>query len=215
MKKATLAFIVFLFLQTSSAQISEHGWWTRDLLHFSTFNVPASSGVPDRNYYRFFTQPEIGHTFGKHWLGGIVGQYEFVSDRYDVPSDSSGNGGFKSSFYGAGPLLRYYLPISHRIYFMPEFFLFYSHQKTTNLYSQLGVISETDYSLNTFGAGAFPSMVCFLNDNLAFSITVVSLTYYSSPEGHSLYFNVNPQQWLLGVEYYFGKKNAEAIPGED
>jgi len=31
--------------------------------------------------------------------------------------------------------------------------------------------------------------------------------YYGNKDGQTFIFEVNPQQWLLGVEYYFEKKN--------
>jgi len=194
----------------SRAQLNDKGWWTRDLFHYSWVTIPGSSGSLDRNYRRFFTQPEIGHTLGDRWMAGIVGQFEYISDRYEVPQDTSASGGYRKTFYGAGPLLRYYLPLSNRIYFMPEFFLFYSREKYTNLSYNLGALTEYSYGHNTFGGGTYPSIVCFLNRDLAFSITVISATYYTNRESKSLTISLNPQQWLLGVEYYFGRKKQES-----
>jgi hypothetical protein len=35
--------------------------------------------------------------------------------------------------------------------------------------------------------------------------------YYGNKNGSSFIVEVNPQQWLLGVEYYFEKKKKGAV----
>lgn len=189
------------------SQLENKRWWTRDLVSFEYFDVPGQgANALDRKYKRFFTQPEIGIALNKHWMVGIVTQFETRSDRYHVPSDTSAYVGTTKKFYGAGPLLRYYLPLGPRVSLMPEFFMFYSHQVGTELRSDFGQITETKRPLDIFGMGAFPSLVCFLTRDLALSLTVASVNYYTSKEGSSFAVHLNPQSWLLGVEYYFEKK---------
>ena len=207
MKISLLIFGLNVFPILCSAQLDNKGWWTRDLFHFQWHNDPSdNSSEFDRHYLRFYTQPEIGYAINDRMLVGIVTQYEFIKDRYEVPANASGITESRSQFYGAGPLFRYFIPLGNRISFMPEFFLFYSTEKFTDIYSEAGHITEEKYSQNTFGAGAFPSFVCFLNRDIAVSITVVSALYYGNEDSQSIDIAINPQQWLLGVEYYFNKK---------
>ena len=208
MKKKIAFLMLSLGLHFSaSAQLENKGWWTRDLFSFRYYNVPGPAGVNslDRKYKRFFTQPEVGYTLNKHWMVGIVAQYERQTDLYDVPADTSAYRGSTRSFYGAGPLVRYYFPLGPRVSLMPEFFMFYSHEKNSELRSNFGNIEKTNRHLNIFGIGTFPSLVCFLTRDLALSLTVASVNYYTSKEGDSFTVEINPQQWLLGVEYYFEK----------
>lgn len=205
-KKTTLLWLCLGLCFSAHAQLETKGWWTRDLFSFDYYHVPAASQNDlDRKYKRFFTQPEVGYALDKHWMIGIVGQYEYISDRYAVSADTSAYAGFTKSFYGAGPLVRYYIPLGPRVSLMPEFYMFYSHQVTTEIYSDSGSLNETKHPLGIFGIGLFPSLVCFLTRDLALSLTVASVNYYTSNEGTSLAIHINPQQWLLGVEYYFEK----------
>ena len=205
-KKSTLLWLCLSISLPAHAQLENKGWWTRDLFSFDYYHVPPpGQNDLDRKYKRFFTQPEVGYALSKHWMIGIVGQYEYRSDRYAVPADTSAYAGSTKSFYGAGPLVRYYLPLGPRVSLMPEFFMFYSHQVTTEIYSDSGSLDKTEHPLGIFGMGVFPSLVCFLTRDLALSLTVASANYYTSTEGSSFALHINPQQWLLGVEYYFEK----------
>ena len=208
MMKTNLFILFFcLFLGRSAhAQLESKGWWTRDLFTFQYYKVPGKTDRDlDRVYKRLFTQPEVGYALNKHWMVGLVTQYEFSSDRYVVPADTVAYVGNSKRFYGAGPLLRYYFPLGKRVCLMPEFYLFYSHEIHTEMTSNVGN-SENRYTVNTFGAGTFPSLVCFLTRDLALSLTVASVNYYKSKQGTSFTVNINPQQWLLGVEYYFERR---------
>ncbi|MBV6440572.1 MAG: hypothetical protein EPGJADBJ_02243 [Saprospiraceae bacterium] len=207
MKKTALFWLYFQgFCLPAYAQLENKGWWTRDLFTFEYYRTPGDAGkTPERKYKRFATQPEIGYTLGKRWMVGIVGQYDYRSDKYHVPADTPAYVGSTKSFYGAGPLVRYYLPLGARVSLMPEFYMFYSHQVATEIYSDFGNLKKTRRPLDTYGMGLFPSLVCFLTRDLALSLTVASVNYYTSKDGTSLSININPQQWLLGVEYYFEK----------
>ncbi len=209
MKKHLLCAVFgMLFTNLSFAQLENKGWWTRDLFTFSYFkqDESLSDNRLERTYQRYFTQPEVGYVLNKRWLLGLVMQYEFIADRYTVPADRSGLKASYKRFYGAGPLLRYYIPLTKRASFMPEVFAFWSHQIQDEFYTNVGLESKTTTSLDIFGLGANPTIVYFLTRDLAFSITFVNIGYYSSRESRSFTLAVNPQQWLFGVEYYFEKK---------
>jgi hypothetical protein len=70
----------------------------------------------------------------------------------------------------------------------------------------MGVEEKTSTTYGSIGAGAFPSLVCFLTRDIALSLTVASVQNYGNKDSNSFIVAVNPQQWLLGVEYYFEKK---------
>ncbi|MDX1913248.1 MAG: hypothetical protein SFV22_17270 [Saprospiraceae bacterium] len=207
-KNIYLTLLTCAICADASAQLENKGWWTRDLFSYQYQHNPADAaqGRQERTYHRFFTQPEIGYVLNKRTMVGIVAQYETLSDRFAIAPAQSGLTETQRRFYGAGPLLRFYFPLAKRVLIMPEFFAFFSREKTTSVYSELGVPQETSTAYNTFGAGAFPSLVCFLSRDLALSLTVVRVQYYQNEGSRSLTVEVNPQQWLLGVEYYFEKR---------
>jgi hypothetical protein len=206
MKKGIAVLLLLGSWLSLFAQLENKGWWTRDLVSYDYFHRPGKGGSDfERKYQRIFTQPEAGYALNKHWMVGIVTQFEYRSDRYIIPDDAAASAGTSKYFYGAGPLLRYYFPLGPRVSLMPEFFLFYSHEVATDYYSDFGTLRKTNRSTDIFGAGAFPSLVCFLTKDLALSLTVASVNYYTSKESSSFTLNINPQQWLLGVEYYFDK----------
>jgi hypothetical protein len=209
MKKNTLFTLFFCVCSAvATAQLENKGWWTRDLFSYNYQYNPADAaqGRLERRYNRFFTQPEIGYVLNRRTMVGIVAQYESLSDRFTIPGGQSGLMETRRRFYGAGPLLRFYFPLAKRVLIMPEFFAFYSKEKTTQVYAEPGGPRTTAAAFGTFGAGAFPSLVCFLSRDLALSLTVVRVQYYQNKGGRSLTVEVNPQQWLLGVEYYFEKR---------
>ncbi len=209
MKKQIYSALVCLSFTTAlSAQLENKGWWTRNLFTFQFFQEDAalSENRFGRHYQRYFTQPELGYVLNKRWMAGLVTQYEYINDRYDVPGDKAALKAETKRFYGAGPLLRHYVPISKRTYFMSEVYTFWSRETNEKVYSEFGIERKTNTARNVFGAGANPTIVYFLTRDLAFSITVVNIGYYAGKDNQSFTLSINPQQWLFGVEFYFEKK---------
>lgn len=202
--KNTATLLFLLATLSAHAQLENKGWWTRNLITFrSDYN--KNPDLPNNSITngRFLTQPEIGYALNERWLVGLIGQY---SHTYQRLNNNQARSTVDDRFWGAGPLLRYYVPLGKRVALMPEvFFTYYFGEKRE--YIRIGnAESDIVTKYNSIGAGTFPSLVCFLTRDLAISLTVASLQYYGNRNGHSLIFEVNPQQWLLGVEYYFERK---------
>lgn len=206
-KPLYLALLLCLTTSAAFAQLENKGWWTRDLFTYSYYHQNDAGAVP-RTYNRYFTQPEVGYVLNKHWMAGLVFQYEFIRDRYDLPANANALQSSTKNFYGAGPLLRYYLPLSKRASFMPEVFSFWSKQTDEQVYVDPSGERKVRNTKHQFGIGANPTIVYFITRDLAFSITVVNIGYYASRTEKSFTLSINPQQWLFGVEYYFEKKKA-------
>ena len=215
MKKQRFIFIFWLLMSNiACAQLENKGWWTRDLFTYQFYQQDASlaDNRLERHYNRVFTQPELGYVLNKRVLVGIVAQFERVTDRYDVPADRSSLRASTKRSYGAGPLFRYYFPLTKRASFMPEVYGFLSRETNTEIYSDFGVDRKTSNSRNILGLGANPTIVYFLTRDMAFSITVVNIGYYANKGSQSFTFSLNPQQWLFGVEFYFEKKKTKTPP---
>lgn len=195
---------------SASAQLENKGWWTRDLLSYrSDYDPKGGSAGLGRTAGRFLTQPEFGYAINKRCLIGLITQYSNTFERQTQNANSSGLSHSSSRFFGAGPLFRYFIPLGERVALMPEAFFTYFFGENAQTYSNLGIEKKSNSKFNSIGAGAFPSIVCFLNRDIALSLTVASFQYYGNKDGHSIIVEVNPQQWLLGVEYYFEKKKPE------
>lgn len=212
MKKALLIFAGICWMTSSFSQVTKNTWWTRDLFSLYHLSYPESntqSGFDEKSTHIFF-RPEAGYVFGKGWMVGIVPDIDYSIHHYDIPEISSGVSQEKNAGFGVGPLLRYYVPISKRIYFMPEFYLFYGHTKHTTTTSTLGAVSTSSYSGNSYGAGSNPSIVCFLSNRIAAVLTFVQIGYYSDgKKSRDLFVDVNPTTWLWGIEYHFNKPVVE------
>lgn len=128
----------------------------------------------------------------------------------NIPAGLTGSKGSRKKFFGAGPLCGIINQIGKRLAFMPEFFAFYSEEVRTYITATPFGDFKSPVSDGIVGAGAFPSFVYFMTDRLAVSITFINIQYYSSRGGQSFTVNLNPQQWLLGVECYFNKKRPAA-----
>lgn len=190
----------------AQAQLENKGWWTRDLFTYRTdFNPDAGGPGLGRTNGRLLTQPEVGYALNKHFLLGLITQYSHTFERQEIAANASGFIRSDDRFYGAGPLLRYFIPLGKRVSFMPEVFFTYYYGQKSQVYSNLGIETRTQSNYNSVGAGTFPTLVCFLTRDLALSLTVASVQYYGNKSGHSFIVELNPQQWLLGVEYYFEK----------
>lgn len=207
MKKPLLSLLLSLVISIPAfSQLENKGWWTRDLLTYRS-NFDPNGGGPDlgRTTGRLLTQPEVGYALNKRCLLGLITQYSHTFDRQKIAPNGSGLLRSDDRFLGAGPLFRYFVPLGKRVALMPEVFFVYYFGERSTVYSNLGVENRSSTQYNSVGAGTFPSLVCFLNRDLALSLTVASVQYYGSKTGHTFIVEVNPQQWLLGVEYYFEK----------
>jgi len=207
-KPIFLALLGMLFAHLAIAQLENKGWWTRDLLTYRSDRDPdgGSSGL-GRTTGRLLTQPEFGYALNKRCLVGFITQYSHTFERQKLAPNASGLVRSDDRFIGAGPLFRYFIPLGKRVALMPEVFFTYFYSKNTRVVSNLGIEERSTTTANSIGTGAFPSLVCFLTRDLALSLTVASVQYYGNKDGQTFIFEVNPQQWLLGVEYYFEKKN--------
>lgn len=196
-------FVSCLLSTTARAQLQNKGVWTRNMLNYRSEVRKEDSYSYVYRKKSLLLQPEIGYAIGKRFLIGLIGQYRTTKESSQDPLQ--GYIERHDVFYGAGPLLRYYLPITDRLVFMPEvFFVYYQHKSTAFHYDAVLLdISNTRY--NSIGAGAFPSLVGFLTRDLAISLTVASLQYYGNANNKTLVVEANPQQWILGLEYYFEK----------
>lgn len=212
MKKALLLTTCSLFLSlTLQAQLENKGWWTRDLFTYRSDFAPNTGGADlGRTTGRLLTQPEIGYALNKHCLVGLITQYSHNFVRQEIEAGGSGTLRSDDRFVGAGPLFRYFFPLGKRVALMPEAFFVYYYGENSTVFTTAGVEEKTSTGYNSIGAGAFPSLVCFLTRDLALSLTVASVQYYGNKSGHTLIVEVNPQQWLLGVEYYFEKKKGKS-----
>ena len=204
----TLLAFCTLFHQPLFAQLENKGWWTRDLLTLRSDHDPKGgpSGL-GRTVGRFLTQPEVGYALNKRLLVGLITQYSHTFERQKIDVAGVGLSRSDDRFIGAGPLLRYFIPLGKRVSLMPEVFFTYFYGENTRVISTYGVESKTSTHAHSIGTGAFPSLVCFLTRDLALSLTVASVQYYGNKNGSSFIVEINPQQWLLGVEYYFEKKS--------
>ena len=212
MKKAIFTSLLGLILSlNAAAQLETKGWWTRDLVSYRSYHeAKGGSAGLGRTSGRFVTQPEFGYALNKHCLVGLIVQYSNSFERQTLNASSSGLLRSNDQYLGAGPLFRYFIPLGKRVAFMPELFFTYYGGKKTEVISNFGIETRSTTRYNSIGTGAFPSLVCFLTRDLALSLTVASLQYYGNKDGYSFIAEVNPQQWLLGVEYYFenGKRSA-------
>lgn len=209
MSKTLLSLVLMgLFGHVSlHAQLENKGWWTRDLLtYWSNVDRNANGEGLGRTSGRLLTQPEVGYALNKRFLLGIITQYSHTFERQELAPNTSGLLRSDDRFYGAGPLMRYFIPLGPRVSLMPEVFFTYYFGQKTQVVSTLGGEEKTTTRYNSVGAGTFPSLVCFLTKDLALSLTVASVQYYGNKDSHTFIVEVNPQQWLLGVEYYFDKK---------
>ncbi|MBL7785395.1 MAG: hypothetical protein JNM36_05775 [Chitinophagales bacterium] len=196
-------FVCCLLSTTVYAQLQNKGFWTRNLLNYrSEVRKEDYSGYLYRNK-SLLLQPEIGYAIGKRFLIGLVGQYR--TDKASTQDILQGYVERRDVLYGAGPLLRYYLPITDRLVFMPEVFFVYYQHKSTTLHYDAVLLDMSMQRYNSIGAGAFPSLVGFLTRDLAISLTVASLQYYGNANNKSFIVEANPQHWILGLEYYFEK----------
>ncbi|MBL7827728.1 MAG: hypothetical protein JNJ57_13945 [Saprospiraceae bacterium] len=214
MTKPIVLFIATqFFCSLAQAQIEHKGWWTRDLFTYQYFHQPSdnNSGAFERTYHRIFTQPEVGYVIKKNWMVGLVLQYDYRTDNYDIPEGQTGQSHSSRSYYGAGPLIRYYHPIGKRVYFMSEVFGFYARETNGQTFQELASDRKTRYTKTQLGVGSNPSFAYFLTDNLGVSITFANIGYYTDKDSESFTFSINPQQWLLGVEWYFNKKSANKM----
>ncbi len=208
MKKAIPFALLNLFVCLNlHAQLEHKGWWTRDLFTYRSDYDPNFGG-PDlgRTSGRLSTQPELGYALNKRCLVGLIAQYSHNFVRQEIAPNTSGFVRSDEHYYGAGPLFRYFIPLGKRVSLMPELFFVYYYVEKATVVSNSGVEEKTKTSYNSIGTGTFPSLVCFLTRDLALSLTVASVQYYGNKDGHAFIVEVNPQQWLLGVEYYFEKK---------
>ncbi|MFN0214551.1 MAG: hypothetical protein ACKVT2_09880 [Saprospiraceae bacterium] len=213
MKKQTISLIIsFLFVIPAQAQLENKGWWTRDLFTYRSDYDPdgGNSGLGLKTG-RLLTQPEIGYALNKRCLLGLVTQYSHTFVRQNIAANSTGLARSDDRFFGAGPLFRYFIPLGKRVALMPEVFFVYYFVKKTEVNSILNIEEKSTSSYNGIGAGTFPSLVCFLTRDLSLSLTVASVQYYGNKNGRSLIVELNPQQWLLGVEYYFEKKKKDSL----
>jgi hypothetical protein len=202
--KHTTTVLFLLAALSAHAQLENKGWWTRDLITYrSDYNKNPDLPNSSVTNGRFLTQPEIGYALNERWLVGIIGQYSHTFSRIN---NNQARSTVDDRFWGAGPLVRYYVPLGKRVALMPEVFFTYYFGEKREYVRIFNAESEIITKYNSVGAGAFPSLVCFLTRDLALSLTVASFQYYGNKNGHSLIFEVNPQQWLLGVEYYFERK---------
>lgn len=216
MKKSFLLLVFSLCLQDAvHAQLENKGWWTRDLLTYRRDYSPDALGPGlGRTTGRLLTQPEVGYALSDRFLVGLITQYSHTFERQEIAANASGLVRSDDRFYGAGPLVRYFFPLGPRVALMPELFFTYYYGENTRVFSNLGVEEETRTSYTSVGAGAFPSIMCFLTRDLALSLTVASVQYYGNKSGHTVLVELNPQQWLLGVEYYFEKKKRPPEAGQ-
>ena len=205
-----LAILSILWVFPAQAQLENKGWWTRDLLSYRAYHDAkgGDSGL-GRTTGRFLTQPEFGYALNKRCLVGFITQYSNTFERQTLAPNASGLLRSNDRFFGAGPLFRYFIPLGKRVALMPELFFTYFYGENTRINSNMGIEEKSTTSYSSIGTGAFPSLVCFLTRDIALSLTVASIQYYGNRDGHSLIVEVNPQQWLLGVEYYFEKKKAK------
>jgi hypothetical protein len=204
------ALLGILWAFPALAQLENKGWWTRDLLTYRSFHDAkgGDSGL-GRTTGRFLTQPEFGYALNKRCLVGLITQYSNTFERQTLAPNTSGLLRSNDRFFGAGPLFRYFIPLGKRVALMPEVFFTYFWGENTRIYSNMGVEEKNTTTYGSVGAGAFPSLVCFLTRDIALSLTVASVQYYGNKDSHSFIVEVNPQQWLLGVEYYFEKKKGK------
>ncbi|MDO8368968.1 MAG: hypothetical protein Q7T20_19380 [Saprospiraceae bacterium] len=206
-KSIPCILLIVMFAGPLMAQLENKGWWTRDLLSYRSDHEPngGSSGL-GRTTGRFLTQPEIGYTLNKRCLLGLIMQYSHSFERQEIAPNSSGLLRSDDRYFGAGPLFRYFIPLGKRVSLMPELFFTYFYGENTKTTTNAGLETKTRTATHSIGTGAFPSLVCFLTRDLALSLTVASVQYYGNKGGQTFIVEVNPQQWLLGVEYYFEKK---------
>lgn len=204
-------FLLLLLALSCSAysQIQNHSFWTRDAfqLYWYDYAADASSSGFDQKYTRIYFRPEAGYIFGNRWMIGIVPDVDSRVTKYNVPSSESSTIEDKSVRFGAGPLLRYYIPLSPKIYLMPEFYLYYGTTNYTSVFSDAGNITTSESRVNTYGLGSNPSVVLFLNTHLSAVLTFTQIGYYKHDnDTQDLFVDINPTSWIWGIEYYFGKK---------
>jgi hypothetical protein len=181
----SIALVMLVAVNTGFAQTEKGNFLVGGSMNMSFSDQNNTSSAS------FGLSPDVSYFFIDRLAAGLI-------TNFNIGGSSSDASGFKanSSSIGAGPTVRYYFPVTDKVYLFPEIDLIWSHNHT-KITSPPAATIETTSNSSTFRIGAGAAYFIAKNVGLEGFLYYQNTSMSSSSSASSVNLRVGLQVYIL------------------